>query len=163
MFDPTPILKWLAALPVAELVRTNAWAYPILETIHVVGLGLLFGGIVLFDLRLLGLHRGIDIDRLGQHVLPWVWLGFGLNAVSGALLFMSDAVSFAANGSFQVKMLLILLAGLNMVWFHARLYPSRAAWNQDMAPPLSVKITAVVSILIWLAVITAGRLIAYVA
>ena len=96
--------------------------------VHVVGLGLLFGGIVLFDLRLLGLHRGIDLERLAGMVLPWVWTGFVLNAVSGAMLFASDAVTFAENRSFQVKMLLILAAGMNMLWFHTRIYPARGEW-----------------------------------
>ncbi len=160
--DYLAFLKLLAATPPAEFVRTWAWAYPILETIHVIGLGLLFGGIFVFDLRVLGVHKAMPIRQLATHVLPWVWLGFLLNAASGALLFVSDAPTFGMNTSFQVKMVLIACAGLNMVWFHWRIFPGADHWNQDVSSPTAAKITATVSIVVWLSVITAGRMIAYI-
>lgn len=160
--DYTALLKFLAALPPAELVRSWPWAYPILETVHVIGLGLLFGGIFAFDLRLLGIHSDIPVRRLASHVLPWVWLGFLLNAVSGILLFISDAVEFGNNSSFKVKMVLIAIAGLNMAWFHWRIFPSSDQWSERSAIAFAAKRTAVMSIVLWLSVITAGRMIAYI-
>ena len=161
--DYIELLKTLAATPPAHFVRAWAWAYPILETFHVIGLGLLFGGIFMFDLRVLGVHKSMPIQQLAAHVLPWVWTGFLLNASSGILLFLSDAPTFGVNTSFQVKMALIACAGLNMAWFHWRVFPSADNWDQGKNSPAAAKFTASLSIMIWLSVITAGRMIAYIA
>ncbi|MDA7948115.1 MAG: hypothetical protein MPJ78_11645 [Hyphomicrobiaceae bacterium] len=144
-------------------VKTSTWAYPLLETAHVIGLGLLFGSIFVLDLRLMGVGRPLPLNLLARHMLPWVWTGFIVNAVSGALLFMSDAAEFAANTAFRVKIVLILLAGLNAAYFHARAY--RYAVEVDPARhdiPRASLLAALVSIALWVSVITAGRMIAYV-
>ena len=146
----------------ALYVRESVWAYPALETIHVLGLGLVVGSILAFDLRLLGWHRELPVASLGRHLLPWVWTGFLLNAASGALLFASDAVEFAANASFRVKMVLIVLAGLNALWFQARVAPGMAAWNLTVPPPAGARLAALVSITLWVAIVTAGRMMAYI-
>ena len=161
--DYTELLKLLAATPPAHFVRAWAWAYPILEPLHVIGLGLLFGGIFMFDLRVLGVHKQMPVRQLARHVLPWVWVGFTLNAMSGIFLFLSDAPTFGTNTSFQVKMALIACAGLNMIWFHWRIYPGADRWNEGVSAPAAAKLTATISISIWLCVITAGRMIAYIA
>lgn len=160
--DYTEILKLLAASPPAELIRTWPWAYPVLETVHVIGLGLLFGGIFIFDLRLLGFHSDISLHVLARHVLPWVWLGFILNACSGVLLFLSDAQTFGTSTSLKVKLALIVVAGLNMAWFHWRIYPGSESWNHGPDIPLAAKRTAMTSMALWISIITAGRMIAYI-
>ena len=161
--DAAPTLwEQLHAWPAAQFVRESVWAYPALETLHVLGLGLVFGSIVAFDLRLLGWHRDLSLSRLGRHLMPWVWAGFVVNLGSGVLLFLSDAIEFAANTSFRVKMLLLALAGLNALWFQARIARSMPAWDRDADPPRPAKAAAVLSIVLWLAIITAGRLMAYV-
>lgn len=161
MMDLATLLDTLTKLPLAEFVRTSPWAYPVLETFHVVGLGLLFGGIFAIDLRLLGFHRQLAIDRLAAHILPWVWFGFALNIMSGAMLFMSDAVTFGVNIAFRIKMVLIALAGLNALWFQVRLYPHLTSAEPDASTSRSIKISAVLSLLLWIGIITAGRMIAY--
>ena len=155
-----PYLQALTASPLAEVVRTASWVYPSLETLHVIGLGLLFGGIFVLDLRLLGANKGLSVQQLSRHILPWVWLGFALNLASGVMLFASDALALAANISFQLKMALLVVAGSNAALFHLAIYPGVARWDGD-APPLIVKLAAVASISIWLAIIALGRLIAY--
>lgn len=150
------------AWPVAEFVRESVWAYPALETVHIVGLALVFGSILAYDLRLLGGHRDLSLSRLGDKLLPWVWFGFALNIVSGALLFASDAVEFAANTSFRAKMALLVLAALNAVWFQMRIAPAIPAWDREAMPPPNARVAAALSIALWLAVITAGRLMAYI-
>lgn len=157
----TSLLQELTASPPAVLVRTSVWLYPLLETIHVVGLGLLFGGIAALDLRLFGINADLPVRRLAVHLLPWVWTGFVLNAASGALLFASDAPAFAANRAFQVKMALLVLAGANALWFQWRVYASVDDWNRDGETPVSAKAAALISLILWLAVIAAGRMIAY--
>lgn len=155
------LLKWLMATPVGEAVRGWTWLYPGLEAVHMIGLGLVFGGIFLFDLRLLGMSKSIPVVRLAHHVLPWVLAGFMLSLLSGFALFTSDAVAFAANRSFQIKMLLLVLAGLNAAMFHAVIFRSAADWDQHIAAPLIARLAAVVSILVWSGVVLMGRLMAY--
>lgn len=163
-----PDLSWLwpilAQLPVSEYVRTATWAYPALETLHVIGLALAFGGIVLFDLRVLELGTQLSIRALGAYVLPFVWAGFALNALSGTLLFMSDATEFAGNPALWAKLGLIGVAGLNALFFHARYRQHAAAVREDAAAtlPVLLRVSAAASLAIWLGVITAGRMIAYV-
>ena len=160
--DYADFLKLLHDLPPAHFVRSWPWAYPILETVHVIGLSLLFGGIFAFDLRVLGVHKKMSVRQLASHVLPWVWVGFLLNATSGVLLLMSDATTFGMNTSFQVKMWLIGCAGINMLWFHWRVFPHVEKWNLYVGAPAMAKVTSLLSIVIWLSVITAGRMIAYI-
>lgn len=145
----------------AEIVRTVFWVYPMLETAHVIGLGLLFGGIFMLDLRLLGMNKGISVSSLSRHVLPWVWMGFALNLVSGAMLFASDALSLAANISFQLKMMLLVVAGLNATVFQLVSARGIERWDAGEPAPVGAKMAAVFSIAVWLAIITLGRLIAY--
>jgi hypothetical protein len=150
------------ALPIAAFVRDDAWTYPALETIHIIGIGLIFGSILAYDLRVLGWHRALSLRLLARHLLPWVWAGFALNATSGALLFVSDAIEFAANPALQAKLLLIGLAGVNAAAFQLRLARGQEAWDMDAQSPPAARASAAFSIILWLAIITAGRLMAYV-
>ncbi len=152
----------LATTPVAVFIKTSAWAYPILETAHVIGLGLLFGAIVAMDARLLGLNASLPASVMARHLLPWAWGGFAINAASGALLFLSDAPAFAANTSFRIKLVLVGLAGVNALVFHRAAFKSVADWEHSRAPPRAAKAAAIVSIALWVGVITAGRMIAYI-
>lgn len=150
------------ALPVSLFVREWAWAYPVLETFHVLGLGLLFGCIVVFDLRVITGKGRIAVANLGALLLPWVWIGFIINATSGALLFASDAVEFAANTAFRAKMALILIAGANALAFQWRYGTSFSDWDNANVIPASARIMAIISIVVWISVLTAGRMIAYI-
>ncbi len=152
----------IEATSIAAFVKESVWAYPALETIHIIGLGLVFGSIVAFDLRLLGLHKDLSLDRLGQHLLPRVWTGFALNATSGLLLFSSDAVDFSTNPALWWKLGLIALAGMNAAVFQLRIKPQSASWDANSPAPVSARISAALSITLWLAIIVAGRMIAYV-
>ncbi|MCH9764513.1 MAG: hypothetical protein K0U34_00770 [Alphaproteobacteria bacterium] len=159
--DGVAVLKALAALPIAEFVRTSPWAYPILETFHMFGLGLVFGGMFVFDLRLFGVHRELSLVSLAHHILPWVWLGFLINLTSGILLFLSDAVTFGQNLAFQIKSTLLAITGLSVFWFQRQVFPHLAEWDRQTNPPKSAKRLALFSIMLWMAIITAGRMIAY--
>jgi hypothetical protein len=154
--------QWLVETPVAAFVREAAWAYPLLETVHIVGLALVVGPILAFDLRLLGWHRDIAVDRLAAHLLPLVMTGIAVNVASGGLLFASDAVEFAANPALQAKLALIVVALLNALWFQSRVFPDHYTWRQGTPAPPTARLAAAVSILLWLMVLTAGRMMAYV-
>ncbi|MBD0319974.1 MAG: hypothetical protein ICV87_06560 [Gemmatimonadetes bacterium] len=153
-------LAWLEATPAAAAVRESAWLYPALETMHILGLGLLVGAAGCWDLRLLGAARTVPVSDLGRLLLPAARTGFGAAAASGALLFASDAVATAANPAFRAKLLLIALAAANAALFH-RAFPSTAAWDRGVRAPARARAAAALSLLLWSLAATAGRLIAY--
>ncbi len=160
MIEFEPLLRAIHDLPLSEFVRGSVWAYPILEMLHLVGLGLLFGPIVIFDLRILGVIRISGAATVASLLLPWVWIGFAINATSGLLLFGSDALEFGDNPAFQVKMGLIFASGLNAAIFQLR---AQQPYDGVGPVPTSLRFQAALSIILWLSVIVAGRLIAYVA
>jgi len=138
----------------AEFVRTSPWAYPSIEVVHLVGLGLVFGTLWLVEVRLLGICRRLDVGAMAATAQPWNLAGFALSVVSGLLLFASRAGELIANRAFLLKMGLIALAGLNAALLHTRgaLDPQRPG----------TRLQAAVSLLLWIGVIACGRLIAYV-
>ena len=159
--DPS-IFGAIAAHPIATFVRESMWAYPILETFHMFGLGLLFGAIVVFDLRVLGVGaRTIAVSRAAALLLPWVWVGFGVNLVSGGLLFASGAVEFSGNRAFQLKMLFVLIAGLNALVFMTRRRDVMNDWDSAVMANTLSRWQAALSIACWSLVIAAGRFVAY--
>lgn len=136
---------------------------PVVETTHLVALALLVGSISTFDLRLLGIgKKRVPISVLGQRLLPATWAGFGIALFTGSILFASAATTYCYNPAFRIKLLVIALAGVNMVVFHATTYRRVAAWEENPETPLHSKFAGALSILCWVAVIVAGRWIAFI-
>ena len=156
------VFETLAASPLAEFIRESAWAYPILETAHILGIALVMGGIVIFDLRLMGLGRTLPVSALGRHVIPWVAAGILCNVVTGTLLFLSDAAEFSTNVSLRAKLVLIALALFNAVLYQTRAGRDTNAWDRDVMPPRSARVQGALSIALWVGVVTAGRMMAYI-
>ncbi|HEY9531090.1 MAG TPA: hypothetical protein VIQ55_06850 [Burkholderiales bacterium] len=146
-------------------MREWLWLYPSVEVVHIVGIGLLFGSIAVLDFRLLGFSRSISARRLAAHVLPWTAASFLLILPSGLLMFTAHASEFVQSGVFVLKMMLILAAGLNAALFHAITFRTADIWDSDemrkLPPPPSARASAAVSLLLWIAVIACGRLLAY--
>lgn len=146
-----------SAIPTS--LRLSYYGYPLVNAAHIVGIALLFGGIVPLDLRLLGFWRSVPADTLARILVPIAITGLILAAATGSLLFSVAAVRYAGLGVFQLKMLLVLAATAN-----ALLLTRVAGWHEDgpahMRP--RVRFAAGLSIALWLAVIMCGRIIAYV-
>jgi hypothetical protein len=157
---PTP-LGVLESMPLAVAMRQELWLYPAVEIVHIAGLAVLVGSIVVLDLRLLGFSRSIPVSALTRHVLPWTIAAFMLIVPTGLLMFTAHAADFLTNRAFQLKLLLIMLAGLNAALFHVGTYRSVALWDRDAAPPARARAHAAVSLLLWFSVISCGRLLAY--
>jgi len=134
-------------------LRSHAWAYPSLEIVHIVGIALLLGNLVLLELRVFGLGRLLPVRELARLSLSVAVVGFSLVAVSGLLMFASQPAELLANRAFTLKMLLLFVAGGNAAWFHGRGSLDRL---DGMARAQMLLSTA-----IWLAVIVCGRWIAY--
>ncbi|MCZ2498846.1 hypothetical protein GN316_18945 [Xylophilus sp. Kf1] len=150
-------MAWLAALPPAGFLRSSAWAYPLAEVVHLVGLALLVGSLFVVDLRLMGAGRALPLHALMRFVLPWTLASLLLIVPSGLLLFIAHAPELAANAAFRIKLALLVLAALNAWWFHRSF--AAGADEKSMARGRSA---AGISLTLWLAIVAAGRLIAYV-
>jgi hypothetical protein len=118
--------------------------------------------VLLFDLRVLGFARALPVAELGRHLLRWALASLMLVLPAGLLLFSAHPVELANNRVFQLKLLLIALAGLNALVFHLLPYRSVAGWDRDHSAPPLARFGAALSILLWLGVISCGRLLAYV-
>lgn len=134
-------------------LASHPWAYPALETVHLMGLGALFGGLMVFELRALGLRRELDPSSLARLAIPAALVGFALCAVTGAAMFMTQPAELWVNPAFRWKLALILLAGVNALGFHAR--------GGARALDRLGRWQCLLSLGIWTAVIICGRWIAY--
>jgi hypothetical protein len=146
--------------PVGEWVRDSAWAFPFLQSWHFIGMTMLLGVVGAIDLRVLGIARAIPLAPL-HRFLPLAFVGFGINLITGICFFCHDPWVYAFNPSFRIKMLLILLAGLNAVWFRLGVFLDLERWGPGIEASPLAKVISALSILIWLGVITAGRYIAF--
>ncbi|HXJ51434.1 MAG TPA: DUF6644 family protein [Burkholderiales bacterium] len=155
----------LEASGLGQAMRQWEWLYPAVEIVHIVGIGLLFGSIAILDLRLLGFSRSISAKRLARHVLPWTAAAFLLIVPSGFMMFIAHASDLIASPVFVVKMCLIMGAALNAALFHTIVLPSVDVWDAEemrkLGPPPSARVSAAVSLAIWVCVIACGRLLAY--
>src|SRR2546423_5995450 len=158
---PGPLFA-LESSPVATAMRQDLWLYPAVEIAHIAGFVVLVGAIAVLDLRLLGLSRALPVRLLTRHVLPWSFAALSLIVPTGLLMFMAHASDFVVNRAFQLKLLLILLAGVNAGLFHFGVYRSVAQWDQGGAVPVAARFHAAASLMLWLGVLACGRLLAYV-
>lgn len=157
-----PWAAWLEQTAVGTTVRGSAWAYPAAEVGHLIGLGLVFGTAVAFDMRLLGAGAHLPVSALAGHLLPWARAGFVLMAATGALLFAANATTLLSF-VLAVKLGAILVAVTNASLFHRGIFRSVPQW--DVAPaatPWQAKAAAILSLVSWVTALVCGRLLAYV-
>lgn len=147
---------WLEASALGAVARDSLWLYPIASIAHVLGIALLVGSIVAFDLRTLGAARAVPFAAAARLVLPIARTGFAVIVVSGVVMLAADATHVVTNPAFQVKALLLALALANVLAFH------RIAWPAEGAEPGALaRRLAACSALLWLGVASSGRAIAY--
>lgn len=150
---------WLEAAGVGPWARGGSWAYPFVNSVHLLGLVMLVGGIGVVDLRLAGLWRSLPAAALSRALTPVALCGLALLVLSGSVLFAADGVALARSGTFHRKLVLIALALANALLF-------RLVWQLRVeaggeVPPLIGRTSALASLAMWLGVGTLGRLIAY--
>lgn len=157
------ILQWLNDSAVGTAIRESLWLFPIVETIHVAAIVLVVGSIARLDLRLAGLvERERAVTEMCQQLLPWTWISFVAALGSGVLLFIAKPFIYLDMAFFDVKILLILLAGLNMLVFELITYRGVAEWDCALVPPVQVRFAAGLSLAFWISVVMCGRLIGFV-
>ncbi|PCJ22946.1 MAG: hypothetical protein COA96_13025 [SAR86 cluster bacterium] len=148
--------------PISWGIGGTAW-FPFLESIHVIAAALVVGSILMVDLRLLGLAaKRYPITTLSKELVPWSIGAFVIAVITGAGMFITRAASHVVNPAFQWKMALLLLAGLNMAYFHFRVYKHVERWNSSASPPTQVKIIGGLSLFLWSGVMLAGRWVGHI-
>ena len=151
--------QWMDQTSFGKYMRESLYSFPIVETLHIFGIVFLLSSAFLLDLRLFGVGpmRDKPVTQLAQWILPWVWAGFVIQLVTGSLMFSAEATRSALNSLFWVKMLMIILAGVNALIFHTRMYKTVQAWDRDRVAPLGARVYGAFSICIWALVIGLGR------
>jgi hypothetical protein len=156
---------WFKALENTSLpteIREGAVLFPWIECVHVLALAIVVGFIAIVDLRLLGFaSKDRSVKQISSTALPITWTAFGLAAITGGLLFSSNAVTYAHNRFFQFKMLLLLLAGANMLLFHMSSWRQVAQWNTAATTSRGANVAGAVSLTLWIAIIACGRWIGF--
>lgn len=158
--DITAILTSIEASWLGVTIRDVAWFFPTLETLHFMGLCVLFGSLMVIDLRLLGIARFIPMGPAMSFV-PISVGAFLVNLCSGIGFFCADPFNYYPNTGFRIKMLVILLAGLNALWFQFIEAPKIKNLPPGSPTTLTVKFIAALSLVLWIAVIVLGRMIPY--
>jgi hypothetical protein len=159
--DLTPLLKSLEDSGVATAIRNSAYWFPTLEAVHVMALSLMIGTITVVDLRLLGFaSKERSAARVSNEVLKWTWAAFAVVALSGFIMFTTNARVYAHNTAFLIKLCLLAVAGINMMIFHLTAERSISRWDRSAAPPIG-KTAAALSLALWIAVVVAGRVVGF--
>lgn len=153
-------LEWLQDTRLALLVG-ESW-FPWVESAHVVFLAAVAGTIFTVDARLLGVaSKHLRVSYLSSQLLPWTWVAFIGAVITGGMMFIANAVSYMDKTPFLIKMGLLLLAGLNMLYFQLVTWRSVSQWDNGRPVP-AARAAAAISIVTWLGVITFGRWIGFV-
>jgi hypothetical protein len=159
--DITTTLKAIESTGLAAGIRDSLYAFPLIESFHVIGLTMTFGTIAIVDFRLLGLASAHRPFTKVAEILKWTWVAFGLTVITGALMFITNASVYFSNLQFRWKMVLIALSGINMFIFDRTCGRNVSRWENDNAAPPSGKIAAVLSLILWISVIFLGRWIGF--
>ena len=148
--------------PIAQTIRENELLFPWVEAIHVFAVTLVIGSIALVDLRLIGI-RAINrsISNITQELLPITWFAFLIAAITGAILFTSNALSYSQNTYFISKIILLALAGINMMCFQFIIGKNIDRWNHYQQLPTAARISGLISLVLWVSIIVCGRWIGF--
>jgi hypothetical protein len=153
------IFEWLENTQMALMVGESLWAYPFLLSLHVIGLAIVVGIFIMLDLRLLGSFKDIKVPAF-LSLMKLAWIGFIVNAISGAFLFTSQATTFVQSTPFLLKIAMIFIGAIMAAIIQTKLREMRD--NDSMMISGTTKIIAIVSLTSWLGAIITGRLIAYI-
>jgi len=161
--DIASLLSWLEGTGLAARIRESRLLFPLLESVHVIGLALVFGTIAIVDLRLLGVASAQrSFRRMASDILRWTWAAFAVTVVTGSLMFMTNAAVYYGNAYFRAKMVLLVLAGVNVLVFELTAGRTVHRWDRaPSAPPPVARTIAALSLAIWVGVIVTGRIIGF--
>ncbi|HEX6997946.1 MAG TPA: DUF6644 family protein [Gammaproteobacteria bacterium] len=154
------IYDWMTSTPISAFVVGYPWTWPTLESLHFIALCFLIGALLIMDLRLIGFQRLIPL-RAVHSLMPVAIIAFAVNLVTGVLFVFGDPRLYAINPAFQLKMLFVLLAGLNFLLYYTKVEPKLATLGPHDATPVLAKAVGAASLICWFAVLSYGRLLPY--
>jgi hypothetical protein len=158
----TEFCQWLYDTQLGVMVRESESLFPWAESVHVLAIAAVVGSISFVDLRLLALaSRDRPVSALVREVLPITWIAFVVAVGSGVMLFASNALEYYNNPSFRIKIVLLMLAGMNMLVFHGLTYRGVGRWDASPHTPLGAKIAGGTSLALWIGVVAFGRWIGF--
>src|ERR1700676_729236 len=153
---------WLESQPFAVAISQSSWLFPSIETVHVLALTMVVGSIAMVDLRLLNwAYRDRAVKQLTGEVLPWTWIAFVVAAIFGALLFASAATKYYGIATFRAKLVLMVIAGVNMMFFHFVPYRRADEWGLVNQTTRLAKVCGALSLLLWAGIVALGRWTGY--
>jgi hypothetical protein len=157
-----PVFQWLGDTQWSIALHESLYMYPLLESVHVLTLCIFIGMTMMWDLRLLGWTlRAVPFSEISDRLMPWMRAGFIVMVVTGLLLVYAIPVRSYQSIWFRVKVVMLILAGLNAWLFHARVHPRVSEWDRAPRPPRAARIAGALSLALWIGIIVAGRMIAY--
>jgi hypothetical protein len=159
LFD---ICRWLQNSAWGTGIRESVWVFPLVEGTHVLALTLSVGTLFIMDLRLAGfLLKKEPVSQISSQLMPWSLCGFFIMFVTGFLLFVSQAEKAYGSVYFRIKMLFLVLAGINALIFEFTLRRTIRTWDTQELPPFRARLAGIVGMVLWAGVIAAGRTMAY--
>jgi hypothetical protein len=154
-------VSWVHDAGISGWITGWPWLWPICEVIHFVGLALLVGVTGFLDLRLLGAMRSVPVAAIVDF-MPWAVLGFGLNLATGVTFFLGAPEQYVNNVAFYAKMLFIVVAGINAIYFQIMLFKKTRLVAAGERAPVQARVVALVSMGCWLLVMYWGRMLPFV-
>lgn len=155
-----PIASWLAQSPMNAIVNGSTWIFPTSETLHFLGLILLFGSLLIMDLRILGYAKALPLKAV-MAFTPFTILGFAINLATGIIFLFADPMRYFPNLSFQLKVICIIGAMANVLYFKYVIHPKIERDGDAAAMRADAQFVAAASLILWTLVIVFGRLIPY--
>ena len=157
-----PFAQWLAETRGSIALHESLFMYPLVESVHVLTLCLFVGMSVLLDLRLLGVAlRPVPLTDITRRLFPWMFAGFVIMVVTGVLLFYAIPVRSYQSVWFRLKVIFLILAGLNAWTFHNTIYTRVHEWDNEVVAPKRARFAGAASLVLWAGIIIFGRMIAY--
>jgi hypothetical protein len=155
-------MEWLEATGISTTIREGTLYFPILDGLHLFGITFMFGSITMVDLRLLGwIFKRETVTDVFTQLIKWTWFGFGIVAISGVLLFVSEPVRCWTSPWFIAKMIFVGMGGANAMVFDLKTFKHVQNWNSQLSLPGPARFAGAASLIIWTTVITLGRFFAF--
>jgi len=160
--DMLALAQWLSATPLSAAIQNALWLIPLLQTIHILAIAMVISSIFMIDLRVLRIATSQPMPETARRFVPWIWTGLVLLALSGATLIVGEPERSLPNPAFQIKMLLLALAIAVTCAFQASLRREPAPSERADQSRRMTSVLAVSALMLWCAIVVAGRWIAYI-
>lgn len=156
------VCQWIETTSLSQALAGSVWTYPIIESLHTIGVAVFLGLLLIWDLRLLGvMFTRVAVTEVWARLIPWIVLGAVFMMGTGLVLFWAKPVYSWGHIFFRIKVAALFLALLNAAAFHVGIERRLVDWDRSPMPPAAARTAGVISIALWAMIVVAGRLIGY--